>query len=153
KVLEMVAKGDSIDDVFNFVTLALEKQATVALRSSIQLLDDDGKRLQLCVAPSLPESCRRVVACCFVDSQDGPSALAASLKQPVIVPDLAAAPEWADIADALRPCGGRAVWAMPIISSRQKTLGCFCLYLSKPRAPSAAHQAMLENVAQTLALV
>jgi PAS domain S-box-containing protein len=152
KALEMIAKGDSLSEVLKFVTLAVEKQTTVDLRSSIQLFDDAGKHLRLCVAPSMPESFHQAVVSFFANSMDAPSASTAFLKQPVIVSDLVGAPGWADIADVLTPYAIRALWAMPIFSSDEKTLGSFCLYSSKPRIPSAAQQKMLENVTHTLAL-
>ena len=153
KALEMLARGVSLDQVLNFVVLAVEKETMVDLRAAIQLLDDEGRHLRLCAAPSLPESFRQAVACCSVDSQDAPRALAVSLKEPVIVSDLADAPKWAAIANALNPYGIRAICAMPIVSSDQKPLGSLCLYSSTPRTPNAAQLAMLKRVAQTTALV
>jgi len=122
------------------------------LRASIQLLDGERKRLRLCAAPSLPESYCQMLASRPVDSQDALHALTVSLKQPLIVSDLVGAPEWADIANALKPCAFRSLCALPIIASDQKVLGTFCLYSSRPRVPSAAQQTMLESVAQTIAL-
>jgi len=151
KALEMVAQGRALDEVLAFTIRAVEKEATAELRSSIQLVDDEGK-LWLCVAPSLPESFHQEVASWFTHSQDAPCPLAVFLRQPVIVSDVAGSPEWANIASVLMPYSIQAIWAIPIISSDQKTLGSFCVYSSKPRTPSAAQQMMLANVVQTLGL-
>ena len=61
KALEMVAQGASLAEVLDFVILAVEKQATVDLRASVLLLDEDGKNVSLCAAPSLPESYRQAI--------------------------------------------------------------------------------------------
>jgi PAS domain S-box-containing protein len=152
KALEMVARGASLAEVLEFVILAVEKQATVELRGSIFLLDNEGKELRLCAAPRLPQDYRDDFAVCQVDSPCVPRALAVFQKLPVIVTDVTNAPELADIANALMPYAIRSIWAMPIIGSDQSVLGSLCLYSSKPRTPGAAEQAMIENVIQTIAL-
>jgi PAS domain S-box-containing protein len=152
RALEMVAQGASLADVLDFVILAVEKQANVDLRASMLVLDQKGKHLRLVAAPSLPESYRQAVAVCPAQLQSALCALAVSEKRPVIVPDLAASPEWSEIADMLAPYGFRSMWAMPIIGSEQKPLGSFCLYFREPRTPRVSQQTMIENVTQTIAL-
>ena len=71
----------------------------------------------------------------------------------MIIADLAAAPEWTHVAQALSPCAIRSVWTTPIISSANKTLGSFCLYSTKSRPPAASERTLIENITQTLALV
>jgi signal transduction histidine kinase/ActR/RegA family two-component response regulator len=152
KALEMVAQGISLNEVLDNVILDVERQATVELRASIQILDHEGKKLRLLAAPSLPESCRQTLIDCCVNSQDAVRALAASQQRPLIIPDLAAAPEWAHFATMLEPYAIRSIWLTSIKSSVQRLLGTLCLYSSKPRTPSAAEQTMIENVTQTIAL-
>src|SRR5262245_7106032 len=135
RALEMVAKGASLTEVLDFVILAVEKHATVDLRASIQILDEEGKQFRLCAAPSLPESYRQAVL----------------QKRPVSATDLTTAPEWVDTANLLAPYSICSVWATPIISSDRKPLGSFCLYSAKPRTPGAAEQTLMENVTQTVA--
>jgi PAS domain S-box-containing protein len=150
QALEMVAQGASLDDVFDFVILAIEKQATVEQRGSIHVLDGHGKPRQI-RAPSLSEGCRQALAACLANSPRTRRAMAAS-KRPIVVEDVADAPEWADLAEVLRPCGTRAIWATPILSSGRRLRGNFCLYASAPRRPSATELQLLENVAHTIAL-
>jgi len=152
KALEMIARGASLVEVLDFVILAVERQATVDVRASILLLDEERKQLRLCAAPSLPEGFRQSLAVCSVNSRDAPRALAVSQRRPVIVADLALAPEWSDIARILKPYAIRSIWAMPIISLDQIALGSLCLYSSRPRPPTASEQTMIENVTQTIAL-
>ena len=135
RALEMVAKGASLNEVLDFVILAVEKHATVDLRASIQILDEEGKQFRLCAAPSLPESYRQAVL----------------QKRPVSAEDLTTGPEWADTTDLLAPYSICSIWATPIISSDQKPLGSFCLYSAKPRTPGAVEQTTMENVTQTVA--
>src|SRR5262249_6505959 len=146
------AKGVPLDEVLDSVILAVEKQATMELRASIQLLDDEAKQFRLCAAPSLPESYRQMVARCHVDVHDTPCALALFKRGPVIVSDLANAPEWANVVEMLAPYGIRSIWSSPIISSDQKPLGTLCLYSAMARMPGEAEQAMIKNVTHTLAL-
>jgi PAS domain S-box-containing protein len=153
KALEMVAQGTSLCEVLDSLILAVEKQATVELRASIQILAEEGKRFRTCCAPSFPESYRQAVAGCRVDRHDVPCTLALFLKQPVIIPDLNREPKWADVAKMLEPYSIRSIWTAPIISAEQKPLGTFCFYSSKERTPGSSEQAMMESVIQTIALV
>jgi PAS domain S-box-containing protein len=152
RALEMVAKGASLTEVLDFVILAVEKQATADMRTSIQILDEEGKQFCLCAAPSLPETYREAVVVSPENFQGDPGALAAFQKRPMVVADLATTPEWADTVSFFATYSIRSVWATPIISSDQKSLGSICLYSSQPRTPDAAEQALIENVGQTIAL-
>ena len=136
RALEMLAKGASLTEVLDFVILAVERDVTVDLRASIQILDEEGKQFRLCAAPTLPESYRRAVL----------------QNRPLIAADLTTSPEWADTANLLAPYLIRSICVTPIISSDQKPLGSFCLYSTKPRTPGASEQTMIENVTQTIAL-
>src|SRR5262249_266527 len=49
QALEMVAQGRPLAEVLEFAIRAVEKEATTELRSSIQLMDAQGKRILLCV--------------------------------------------------------------------------------------------------------
>jgi PAS domain S-box-containing protein len=153
KALEMAAEGSSLCGVLDSLILAVEKQATVDLRASIQILDEEGKRFHTCCAPSFPESYRQVVAGCRVDRHDVPCTLGLFLKQPVIIPDLYREPKWANVAKVLEPYSIRSIWTAPIISTEQKPLGTFCFYSANERTPGSTEQAMMESVIQTIALV
>jgi PAS domain S-box-containing protein len=153
KALEMVAQGSSLCEVLDSLILAVEKQATVELRASIQILDENGMRFRTCCAPSFPESYRQAVANCRVDLHDLPCTLALFLKEPVIIPDLTREPKWADVARVVEPYSVRSIWTAPIISAEQKPLGTFCFYSCRERTPGATEQAMIESVLQTIALV
>ena len=152
RVLEMIAQGASLNEVLDFVILVVERYATVDVRASIQILDEEGQQFRLCAAPSLPESYRQTVLVSAVNFQSAPPAQAAFQKRPVIVADLANVPEWTDTVNLLAPYPTRCICALPIISSDQRTLGSLCLYSSTPRLPGASEQTMIENVARTIAL-
>src|SRR5262249_26079307 len=83
KALEMVAQGAPVGEVLDATILAVEKQATVDLRASIQILDAERNHFSLCAAPSLPESyCQAVTS--RPENPDARNALAVFLKEPVI---------------------------------------------------------------------
>ena len=153
RALEMVAQGRPLEEVLDFIILAVEKEATVDLHGFVLILGEDGKSVSHCAAPSLPESYRNAIALGPASFQDAPRFLAMSEKQPVIVRDLANAPEWADAAALLAAYSVRSIWEMPIIASDQGVLGRFCLHSRQPRAPGATEQTLMENVAHTIALV
>jgi PAS domain S-box-containing protein len=152
RALEMVALGASLNEVLEFVILAVENQATRNLRGSICVLDKEGKRIQLCAAPSFPESYREALASFLINAQYMAGAVGVPA-EPVIVLDLASDPRWAAMAPVLESYGVRSVWVTPIISSSQQLLGSFSLSTSEPRTPSPIQKMLIDNVARTLALV
>jgi PAS domain S-box-containing protein len=145
RLLEMVARGDSLARILDALCRLVEELASGAL-SSILLLEPDGKRLRHGAAPSLSKA--------YIDAIDGsaigPSAgscgTAAYRAQPVIVSDIANDPLWADYRDVALPHGLRACWSSPILSSEDKVLGTFAIYYREPRSPTPEQLEIIEQI-------
>src|SRR5262249_44475735 len=73
-----------------------------------------------------------------VACEAGPCGTAASLKEPVIVPDLTSDPRWvgAGWRTLVLEHGFRSVCSTPIISLSGKVLGTFAIYQREPVSPS-----------------
>jgi PAS domain S-box-containing protein len=145
RLLEMVARGDSLALILDALCRLVEELASGAL-SSILLLEPNGNQLRHGAAPSLPKA--------YIDAIDGgvigPSAgscgTAAYRAEPVIVSDIATDPLWADYRDVALPHGLRACWSSPILSSEGKVLGTFAIYYREPRTPTPEQHEIIEQI-------
>ncbi len=145
RLLEMVARGDSLPLILDALCRLVEELSSGAL-SSILLLEPNGTQLRHGAAPSLPKA--------YIDAIDGsaigPSAgscgTAAYRAQPVIVSDIATDPLWADYRDFALAHQLRACWSTPILSSEGKVLGTFAIYYREPRTPTTQQLEIIEQI-------
>lgn len=144
RLLEMVARGDSLPRILDALCRLVEELSSDALASILLL--EDGNRLRHGAAPSLPQA--------YIDAIDGapigPSAgscgTAAYRGRPVIVSDIAHDPLWADYREIALPHGLRACWSSPILSSEDKVLGTFAVYYREARSPTPEQLEIIEQV-------
>src|SRR6266850_3450298 len=87
-----------------------------------------------------------------VSDLKGPCRVVMTQRRAVIVPDLAADPDWEAFGHLVAPYGFRAAWSTPILSSDHRLLGTFCIYYRNPRNPGPLEQWMIEGVTRTVAL-
>jgi PAS domain S-box-containing protein len=145
RLLEMVARGDSLARILDALCRLVEELASGSL-TSILLLEANGKCLRHGAAPNLPKA--------YVDAIDGsvigPSAgscgTAAYRAKPVIVSDIANDPLWTNYRDVALPHGLRACWSSPILSSQAKVLGTFAIYYREPRTPTPQQLEIIEQI-------
>jgi PAS domain S-box-containing protein len=145
RLLEMIARGDSLDVILDTLCRLVEDLAAGSL-SSILLLDSSGRRLRHGAAPSLPIEYMRAIDDALIGPSAGSCGTAAYHAQQVIVSDIATDPLWADYRDLALPHGLRACWSTPILSSAGKVLGTFATYYREPRSPSPQESNVIEQV-------
>src|SRR5882724_8036130 len=113
RVLEMVAKGDSLSDILDNLCLLVEGQSSGVL-ASILLMDPNGKQLRHGAAPNLPEAYTEAIDGAFIGPAVGSCGTAAYRAEQVIVSDIAADPLWADFRELALAHSLRACWSTPI---------------------------------------
>jgi PAS domain S-box-containing protein len=145
RILEMVARGDSLAQILDSLCRLVEDQATGVL-ASILLLDSNGKRLCHGAAPSLPEAYNDAIDGSEIGPSVGSCGTAAYFGKQVIVSDIANDPLWADFRDlALRYSLG-ACWSTPIFSAERKVIGTFAMYYREPRSPNPRDQDIIGQI-------
>jgi PAS domain S-box-containing protein len=145
RLLEMVARGDSLPFILDALCRLVEELSSGAL-SSILLFDPNNNQLSHGAAPSLPKA--------YVDAIDGltigPSAgscgTAAYRAKPVIVPDIAQDPLWINYRHLALTHGLRSCWSSPILSSEDKVLGTFAIYHREPRSPTPPQHEIIDQI-------
>jgi PAS domain S-box-containing protein len=143
RILEMVAKGDSLSAILDALCRFVEEQASDVL-ASIFLLDGD--RLRHGGAPNLPKAYADAIDGIVIGPSAGSCGTAAYRGEVVIVEDIATDPSWADYRDLALPHGLRACWSTPIFSSQGKVIAAFAMYYREPRRPSHRDQQIIEQI-------
>jgi GAF domain-containing protein len=113
----------------------VEAAADAELLTSILLLDESGRRLVHCAAPSLPESYCEAIDGTEIGPEAGSCGTAAFVGHSIYVTDIATDPLWANFRHLALPHGLRACWSTPIFTEAGTLLGTFAIYYRTPRAP------------------
>jgi len=145
-LLEMIATGVALKEILNALCLTIESCRNGTL-ASILLLNRDGIHLNSVAGPNLPEGWTNQMEQLPIGPCAGSCGTAAYRASRVIVSDIATDPLW-DVpehrASALRH-GLRASWSSPILSSKGKVLGTFCMYYRAPRSPDSHDMGLIET--------
>src|SRR5439155_2499699 len=145
RLLEMIARGDSLARILDALCRLVEELASGAL-SSVLLLDPKTNRLRHGAAPSLPIKYTEAIDGLVIGPCVGSCGTAAYRAEPVIVSDIASDPLWADFRDLALGHGLRSCWSTPILSSAGKVLGTFAIYYRQPRSPTPQEHELIEQI-------
>jgi diguanylate cyclase (GGDEF)-like protein len=138
RILEMVARGDTLKETVDALCLAVEQRFGNVL-CSVLAVDQEG-RLHPLSGPSLPSFYSAALDGLAIGPQVGSCGTAAFLQLPVIVEDIASDPRWTPFRDLARRADVRACWSSPIFSSRGGVIGTFALYYRETRGPTLLEQ-------------
>jgi formate hydrogenlyase transcriptional activator len=146
RLLEMTATDVALERILNFLCLFIEEQRSGTL-ASVLLLNPDGVYLCFAAGPSIPNEWKQQMERLPIGPCAGSCGTAAFTRSPVIVSDIATDPLWEvpeHRASALKH-GLRASWSSPVLSSKGKVLGTFCMYYREPRSPEAQDLELIES--------
>src|SRR5467141_1615706 len=144
RTLEMIANGASLVDILERLCETIDAQAS-NIKSAVMLMDTDGVHLRPAAAPRLPKGWVEAITPLKIGPCVGSCGTAASLKQRVIVSDIATDPLWAEYRDLALSYGLRAAWSQPLISKNQEVLGTFCLYYAEARSANDTDLQLIEG--------
>src|SRR6266850_6878213 len=141
----MIATGVALEEILSVLCLIIEEYRSGTL-ASILLLRPDGLHLDSVAGPSLPKGWTKQMESLPIGPCAGSCGTAAYRGSRVIVSDIATDPLW-DVplhrAAALKH-GLRASWSNPILSSKGKVLGTFCMYYRETRSPNPYDLELIE---------
>src|SRR6266700_868460 len=115
RLLEIVAKGDSLSAILDAICRLVEELCSGCL-CSILLLDSSGKRLWHGAGPSIPKPYSEAIDGFVIGPNVGLCGSAGYLAEQVVVSDIDADPLWAHYRDLALANGLRACWSTPIFS-------------------------------------
>ena len=142
RILEMVARGDSLAEILDNLCRFVEAQVRGVL-ASISLLDGD--RLWHGAAPSLPKAYTDAINGAVIGPSAGSCGTAAYRGESVIVEDIASDPLWSAYRDLALPHSLRACWSTPV-SPQGKVIATFAMYYRKPRRPTQRDQEIIDHI-------
>jgi PAS domain S-box-containing protein len=145
RLLEMIATGVELKEILNALCLIIEEQQSGAL-ASVLLLNVDGVHLDSVAGPSLSKEWTRQMEKLPIGPCAGSCGTAAYRGSPVIVSDIATDPLWdvPEHRDSALKHGLRASWSNPVLSSKGKVLGTFCMYHRETRRPNSRDLELME---------
>jgi PAS domain S-box-containing protein len=145
RLLEMIATGVPLKEILNALCLFIEEQRSGTL-ASVLLLNRDGAHLDCIAGPSLPKGWTQQMEILPIGPCAGSCGTAAYRGTPVIVSDIASDPLWnvPDHRTAALKYGLRASWSNPVLSSKGKVLGTFCMYYREARTPTSRDLELIE---------
>ena len=145
RILEMIATGVALKEILSALCLFIEEQRSGTL-ASVLLLNPDGAHLDSIAGPSLPEEWTQQMESLPIGPCAGSCGTAAYRRSQVIVSDIATNSLW-DVPEhraAALKHGLRASWSNPVLSSKGKVLGTFCMYYRERRTPTSQDLELIE---------
>jgi len=146
RLLEMTATDVTLERILNVLCLFIEEQRSGTL-ASVLLLNPDDVYLRFAAGPSIPNEWKQQMERLPIGPCAGSCGTAAYTRSPVIVSDIATDPLWEvpeHRASALKH-GLRASWSSPVLSSKGKVLGTFCMYYRESRSPEAQDLELIKS--------
>jgi PAS domain S-box-containing protein len=138
RVLELLAKDRSLTEVLTELATTVESQCGAGPRCAILLVDEQGPRLRVHAAPSLPPAFTEGVDGLPIGPAEGSCGAAAYRGEPIIVMDINEDPVWEKYRDLATRFGLRASWSIPILSESGQVLGALSMYHTRVYTPSPA---------------
>lgn len=146
-ILEMIAKGEPLQNVLSTIAQLIEGQIPHCLCSFL-LLDKNGVTLRYGAAPSLPEAYNQAIDGMTIGPYAASCGTAAYWGEAVIVEDIENHPVWTDFRDLALSYGLRACWSRPICSTQAKVLGTIAIYYREPHTPDRYEQELTAKATQ-----
>jgi PAS domain S-box-containing protein len=133
--LEKLARGESINEIFDILTMGAESNIKGSV-ASILLLDHFGSRLIDGSTPSFSQAMKDAFNGMLIGPLAGSCGTAAYSKQLVIVEDIGTDPRWAQYKDFAHSQGLKSCYSAPILGSDGSVLGTFALTFKESKPPS-----------------
>jgi len=146
-VLELIARGASLDKVLSSLALAAES-LTPNMRCSILLLDEEHSCLRLGAAPNLPNYCQDTIHKGELKITDVACGEAAQSGERLIIADIQNHSPCEACHKPANDAGVNACWAEPILSSSGTVLGIFISYRNKAWTPTPTELGLAEGLAR-----
>src|SRR3984957_4060600 len=146
RLLEMTATDVPLERILNVLCLFIEEQRSGTL-ASVLLLNPDSVYLSFAAGPRIPNEWKQRMERLPIGPCAGSCGTAAFTRSPVIVSDIPRDPLWEvpeHRASALKH-GLQASWSSPVLSSKGKVLGTFCMYYREPRSPEAQDLELIKS--------
>ena len=148
RVMELVAKGASLQELLDTLTAAIERIEPGAICTVLLLDEQEGRFLLKGAGPSLSPEYLAAIDGLEIGPMVGACGTAAFLNETVIIEDIGSHPNFAGARDFVMSYGLRSCWSVPIRNSRKMVLGTFAMYHRQPVKPRPEELKLVEAAAQ-----
>jgi PAS domain S-box-containing protein len=149
--LEKLAKGESLTDIFEALTLGAEQNVKGAL-ASILLLDNSGTKLLNGSTPSFSQELKDAFNGIVIGPLEASCGTAAYSKKLVSVEDISTDPRWSKYKDFACTQGLKSCHSSPILGSDGSVLGTFALTFKQVKRPTDSELEVLRSSAHIASL-
>jgi PAS domain S-box-containing protein len=153
RLLEMLAGHLPLDRIL-FELCKLVESTMPGAFCTTMLVEPGRTSFQGAVAASLSPAFIESVESMPLTLESGPCAMAACLKQQVVISDFRSRSHWKDklwyqraLCDGLEAC-----WSTPVVATSGQVLGVFALYYRDPRVPSLLEQDFIKQFANVASI-
>jgi diguanylate cyclase (GGDEF)-like protein/PAS domain S-box-containing protein len=144
RLLELVARGASLHQLLDHVTLAIEAMAPECL-CTVMLLDEEERRFLFSASgPSVSAEYLQALNGLEIGPDVGACGSAAFRNETVIVEDIATDYRFALAKDLVLSFGLRSCWSVPIRNFNGAVQGTFAMYHRKPSKPRQTELQLVE---------
>ena len=150
-VLEKLAAGEALKNIFDVLTLGAEKNISGAF-ASILLLDDSGTRLFDGSTPSFSQELRDAFNGLVIGPLAASCGTAAYTKQIISVSDISVDPRWGKFKDFASTHGLKSCHSAPILGSNGTVFGTFALTFKETKCLTDIEFEILQASAHIAAL-
>ena len=147
--LELMVKGAPLPEVLEALCDVVDRQATSTLRTSILLMQDDGRSLRPAAGRHMPVAWCRAVDPWPVGPESGACGAAAHRRETVVSQDISCDPLWTRLRELAMQHGFRACWSTPIFSSGGSVLGTLALYYPSVHEPDESERRLVDVITRT----
>ncbi|SFU71954.1 CHASE domain-containing protein [Pseudoduganella namucuonensis] len=147
QVLELLATGAPLPAILESVVQGVEA-GNPGMLCAVLLLDEEGRRLMVGAAPSLPPFFNAALDGHHIEVGEGACGQAVLTGTRVIVEDIGSDPLWSQYRDLALRAGLASCWSDPIRGATGKILGTFAVFHREARRPTVAHLAQIEQASR-----
>lgn len=145
-ILDMLAKGTSLDKVLEAIVVSIETELK-GTTCAILLVDEQGEHLLHGAGAGLPQFYIDAVHGLAIGPGIGSCGTAAHSGQRVLVDDVQCHPYWAPYKEITKKAGLTSCWSEPIFNVDGGILGTFSIYNSSQPIPDKNELAIIEYAA------
>jgi diguanylate cyclase (GGDEF)-like protein len=143
RVLELVARGASLDQLLDTVTRAIERMEPECVCTVLLLDEENPTRLINGSGPSVPAYMKAINGL-EIGPDVGACGSAAFRNETIIVEDIGADYRFAMVKDFVMSFGLRSCWSVPIRNFNNVVLGTFAMYHREPARPRSGELLLVE---------
>ncbi|CAG4899010.1 putative bifunctional diguanylate cyclase/phosphodiesterase [Paraburkholderia gardini] len=151
-VLRLITRNTPLPELLVEVCRRAEALLGVGASCTILLLEEDGCRVRVGAAPSLPAHYSAALDGLEIGPSRGSCGTAMFERRMVVVEDIETDPLWADFKHLALPVGLRACWSIPLQDEAGAVLGAFAVYYRAPRRPGSEEEAIMRDIGRSVGL-